>query len=125
MSRAIVLFAHGSRDAAWARPFESLRAQMLALLPQTPVETAYLELMPPTLEQCVERLIGQGASDITVVPVFFAQGTHLRHELPAMIETLRTAWPERSINVTPPIGEQPEVLAAIAACIARLAAPGR
>ena len=122
--KALVLFAHGSRDAAWAQPFDSLSAQLRLLLPQTPIAVAYLELMQPGLPECVEQLIGQGASVITVVPVFFAQGRHLRHELPAMIETLRTAWPEHSIDVTPPIGEQPEVLAAIAACIARLAAPG-
>lgn len=121
MSQALVLLAHGSRDPVWAQPFESLGAQLRLLLPQTRVELAYLELMQPTLEQCVERLAGQGAAAITVVPVFFGQGSHLRHELPAMIETLRTAWPEHSIDVTPPIGEQPEVLAAIAACIARLA----
>ena len=120
--RTLILFAHGSRDAAWAQPFEHLRAQLAALLPQAQIAMAYLELMPPTLPECVAQLIDEGATMITVVPVFLAQGSHLRHDLPTLIETLRIAYPQHSIDVTPPIGEQAEVIAAIAACIARLTA---
>src|SRR4051812_31267040 len=120
MSRAMVLFAHGSRDGAWAQPFHSLSAQMSALMPDTQIEVAYLELMQPGLPECVERLVGRAATAITVVPVFLAQGSHLRRDLPAMIETLRNAWPTVSISVTPPIGEQAEVISAIASTIARL-----
>ena len=122
MSRALVLFAHGSRDANWALPFHSLRNQLLTLLPDQQIELAFLELMPPSLPDTVARLAEQAVSAIVVVPVFLAQGSHLRHELPALIESLRNAYPELSIDVTPPIGEQAEVIAAIAACIARLAA---
>ena len=122
MKRGLVLFAHGSRDPQWARPIEALAAQVRLLLPEAAVATAYLELMQPTLDECVAGLIGDGAAAITVVPVFLAQGSHLRHDLPAMIETLRTAWPDQSIDVVPAVGEMPEVLAAIAGCIARLAA---
>ena len=40
---ALVLFAHGSRDPEWARPFEALRARLERRLPATPVVLAFLE----------------------------------------------------------------------------------
>jgi sirohydrochlorin cobaltochelatase len=121
MIPALVLFAHGARDPEWAHPLERLREQLRLLLPQTPVELAFLEFMDPDLPAAVEQLIDQGAGAITVVPVFLAQGAHVKHGLPALVESLRSAYPEHSIDVTAPIGEQPEVIAAIASCIARLA----
>ena len=45
--RGIVLFAHGSRDPGWARPFEAIRARISATRPEYPVAVAYLERMEP------------------------------------------------------------------------------
>ena len=42
MTRSIILFAHGARDPEWARPFERLRASLVARSPSTPVALAYL-----------------------------------------------------------------------------------
>lgn len=121
MKRALVLFAHGSRDPEWARPIETLAGQLRLRLPDVAIATAYLELMKPGLDEAVEKLIEGGAADITIVPLFLAQGSHLRRDLPAMVEALRAAWPTHSINVTRAIGEMPEVLSAIAGCIAGIA----
>lgn len=118
--RAIILFGHGSRDPDWAAPMEALRAQLRAQLPGTDIELAFLELMKPGLAEAVGKLVDRNAVDMTVVPVFLAQGSHVKHDLPALVETLRHAYPERSISVTPSLGEQPEVIAAISACIARM-----
>lgn len=125
MSRALLLFAHGARDARWAEPFVALRERLRARLgagePGVEVELAYLELMEPSLPAAVAALAARGATAITVVPVFLGTGGHLRRDLPPLIEAARAAHPGLAIEATAPIGEQPEVIEAIAGAVARLA----
>ena len=115
--RGIVLFAHGARDPEWARPFESIRDRVRASRPEYPIEIAYLELMSPSLEEAIASLIGEGASAITVFPLFMAQGGHLKQDLPRILDAIRANYPHIPIALEPPIGEVPEVLAAIAGWI--------
>ena len=42
---AIVLFAHGARDAQWAEPFRKIKAMVRARKSGMPVELAFLEIM--------------------------------------------------------------------------------
>jgi sirohydrochlorin cobaltochelatase len=108
---ALILFAHGARTAAWAEPFERLRALVASRMPQVSVSLAFLELMEPRV------------SAITVVPVFLGQGGHVLRELPPMVEQLRLAHPGVDIEVAGAVGEDPSVLDAMAAyCINALKA---
>jgi len=120
MNRALILFAHGARDPGWARPFEALRGRMRALAPEVPTELAYLEFMQPTLADAVSGLAARGICAITIVPVFLGQGDHLKRDLPVIVDGIRAAHPAVTINVTPPIGEQDAVIAAIATCVANI-----
>jgi len=113
---ALILFAHGSRDAQWAQPFDALRT---ALAPRYDVELAYLELMAPTLDEAVARLAARGAERVRVVPVFLGQGAHLKRDLPALAAAAGARHPGVQIALEPAIGEQPAVIAALAAAIGR------
>jgi sirohydrochlorin cobaltochelatase len=113
-SSAIILFAHGARDPQWAEPFQKIRAMMAQQLPDTPIELAFLELMQPQLSDSVKKLSASGATQITLIPLFMAQGGHLKHDLPLMLDDIRRENPTSTIHVTPPIGESPELLALIA-----------
>lgn len=114
MARALILFAHGARAASWAAPFERLRDQLRAQLPDTPVLLAFLELMEPRLPEAVDTLLAQGLGDITVVPVFLGQGGHLLRDLPALAEGIRAAHPGLRLHVAGAIGEDAAVQAAMA-----------
>ena len=48
--RAIVLFAHGSRETDWVRPFERLRDRVARELGGEAVGLAYLEHAQPPLD---------------------------------------------------------------------------
>jgi len=115
LKEGIVLFAHGSRDPEWARPFEKIAAQ---LSKRFQVRIAYLELMPPSLDEAVASLAAAGARSIRVVPVFLGQGAHVKQDLPKLVAA--AAAPHRGVKLTleQPIGEQPRVIAAIADAIA-------
>ena len=121
MQRALVLFAHGARAASWAAPFERLRELSAARLPDAAVSLAFLELMTPSLPDEVAALVARGAREVTIVPIFLGQGGHLLRDLPQLVERLRAAHPEVRFSTVPAVGEDPGVLAAVAAyCVAAL-----
>jgi sirohydrochlorin cobaltochelatase len=112
--RALVLFAHGARDASWAAPFLRLQDLLQAQQPGLAVKLAFLELMTPDLAQCVAQLLADGVGDITVVPVFLGQGGHVQRDLPKLLAQLREARPGLRLSAAAPVGEDADVLAAMA-----------
>ncbi|QEL64440.1 sirohydrochlorin cobaltochelatase, cobalamin (vitamin B12) biosynthesis CbiX protein [Oryzomicrobium terrae] len=111
---ALILFAHGARDPDWALPMHQVRAALLARAPDTRVELAFLEFMTPELVPCVEGLVAEGVRHIAVVPLFIAQGGHLKRDLPLLLEQLRARHPGLRLDLSPPVGEAPAVVAAMA-----------
>jgi sirohydrochlorin cobaltochelatase len=120
----MVLFAHGARDARWREPFDRLHGKLAGLLPDCAVRLAFLELMTPSLPDTIGALAADGVGAITVVPVFFGQGGHLRRDLPALLDDCRAVYPALRIDAAAAVGEADSVLDAIAAyCVAALAGP--
>lgn len=111
--KAIILFGHGARDSRWREPFDRLAELWREQQPKTPVELAFLEMMQPSLEEAVASLSAQGANEITVVPVFFGQGGHLRNDFPVLLEGCRGKFPNMTLSATPAVGEDLAVLQAI------------
>ena len=114
MSSAVILFAHGARDARWAEPFEAIATRVRQADPGRPVELAFLELMPPDLAEAAQRAAAAGATRIDVVPLFLGAGGHLRQDLPPLVDRLRQAHPGLDIRLHEAIGENEAVIAAIA-----------
>ena len=110
---AIILFGHGARDVRWREPFDRLASLWREQYGGTPVELAFLEMMQPSLEEAVSSLVAQGALQITVVPVFFGQGGHLRNDFPALLTACREKFPGIALSATPAVGEDLAVLQAI------------
>ena len=54
-SMAMVLLAHGARDARWGKPFLDVLEQVRAGAPDLAVELAYLEHLAPSLPDAVVR----------------------------------------------------------------------
>jgi sirohydrochlorin cobaltochelatase len=111
--RGIILFAHGAREAQWAEPFQQILAQVRTSRPGVLVELAFLELMTPTLEQAAESLYAKGVRQITVIPLFLAQGGHLRRDLPKRIGDVAYRFDDLEFEVGTPLGDSPEILEAI------------
>ncbi|HVK93653.1 MAG TPA: CbiX/SirB N-terminal domain-containing protein [Noviherbaspirillum sp.] len=119
--RALILFAHGARDPRWAEPFQRLQGIIQAQQPDLRVALAFLELMQPRLPELVKQLVEGGCTEVTVVPVFFGQGGHVLRDLPVLLEQLRLAHPGLRLGVAPAVGEDGDVLNAIARyCIAAM-----
>jgi sirohydrochlorin cobaltochelatase len=111
----IVLFGHGARDPRWKEPFSRLADKLRAGYGDAgPVSLAFLELMEPDLGSAVAEQVALGCSAVTVVPVFFGQGGHVRRDLPAVIEVCRAAHPGVLISCSTAVGEDDSVLEAVA-----------
>lgn len=123
MSTGIILFAHGARDPNWARPVERLQRMLAERMPTALIETAYLEHMTPTLEDAADAMVARGATELSVVPVFVAQGGHLREDLPRRVEAVGAKHPGVPIRIAPPIGEVDTILSAISGWIEGLHRP--
>ncbi len=120
-ARALVLFAHGARDARWREPFDRLKDRLTAQQPDIDVRLAFLELMTPDLPGTIDALAASGAQSVTVVPVFFGQGGHLRRDLPALVAQCAQTHPALSIHCADAVGEDDAVLDAIAGyCVRQL-----
>ena len=115
----IILFAHGARDPQWAKPFMRIQALLTQRAPQTPVELAFLELMRPNLAEAMSTLAGRGVERITLVPLFMAQGNHLRRDLPEIVRSACAENPGLIVRTATAIGEVDALLEAIAAWIIR------
>jgi len=110
-----VLFGHGARDPEWARSMQRTREHLRALAPELQVELAFLELMSPTLADVVDSLVARGVRHIAVVPMFIAQGGHLKSDVPKLVAAARERHPECDIVQALAVGEADSVIAAMAA----------
>jgi sirohydrochlorin cobaltochelatase len=121
MKSALVLFAHGARDPDWATPFRTIQRQVAARRTDLAVELAFLELMQPALPATLEKLAGAGCTAITIAPLFMAQGGHLKHDLPQLLQSLRERRPAVELTLLPPVGEVDAILQAISGWLAGVA----
>lgn len=111
--QAIILFAHGARDQEWAAPFGVIQRQLQAARPDVQVELAFQDFMTPTLDAAVARAVARGAKRAVLVPLFMAQGGHLKQDLPLLVGNIRERHPQLELHLLPAIGDAPEVLQAI------------
>ncbi len=111
--KALILFGHGARDSRWREPFDQLVNLWQEKNPHTPVRVAFLEIMEPNLSSAIAELVASGANQITVIPVFFGQGGHLRNDFPILLEKCRLDFPEIKLTASAAVGEDPNVLLAI------------
>ena len=113
-SQGIILFAHGSRDALWRLPIEAVAQRIQAMSPQTDVACAYLELTAPDLPTTAAMMIARGIQHIVIVPMFLGVGSHVREDLPVLVQQLQKDHPDVQFELRRAIGEEPQLTQAMA-----------
>jgi sirohydrochlorin cobaltochelatase len=113
----LILFAHGSRSAAWRKPFDRL-VKDVAKQSGKPAVLAFGEFMSPTLLEAAQQLAAQGVARAAVVPLFLGGGAHVRSDTPRLTREAQAASGVK-LKVVKAIGEDSGVLAAMARyCVA-------
>jgi len=70
--------------------------------------------MRPSFDEGVDCLVRQGATEIVVVPIFMAAGSHVKKDLPRMAGDAMDRHAGLAIALAAPVGEAEPVLAAMA-----------
>ncbi|HEX4584559.1 MAG TPA: CbiX/SirB N-terminal domain-containing protein [Burkholderiaceae bacterium] len=120
---ALVLFAHGARDARWSQSLRALETQVRARAAQASVRTAFLELQTPTLLEALEAAAGEGALRIHIVPVFWAGAGHVENDLPPILAAFSARYPQVAVRALPVLSELPGMLDFIARTVADTLSP--
>jgi len=117
-TRAIILFAHGARDARWSDTLWDLSRRVQSRAAEAFVAVAFLEFQPPTLESILGEAIARGCVDIDVLPVFWASGGHVANDLPPLLADFRRKHPEIRLRLLPVLSELPGLLDLVADAVA-------
>jgi sirohydrochlorin cobaltochelatase len=115
----LLLFAHGSRDPRWRAPFERLEASLRGALGDECVRRlAYMEFVGPTLLDAAADAERDGKRVLRVLPLFLSAGAHVATDIPAQAAEVRRQFPNLTVEVLAPIGEDPRFIALMTAAAA-------
>lgn len=115
MKKSLLVVAHGSRRQASNDEVRALTERVRAVANErfAAIECAFLELAEPSIPDGLERLIDNGASQVTVLPYFLAAGRHVTEDIPEAVATTQASHPDVHIEVAPYLGTSeamPELL---------------
>ena len=114
MTTGIIVFAHGSRIEA-ANQAVRLAAADLARAGEYPiVETAFLELGHPDLEEAADLLVARGVERSIVIPYFLTPGLHLERDLPPLIDRISNKHKGIQVFVTASLDGHPGMVQILA-----------
>jgi len=119
VNEALVLLAHGSADPRWGEPLRAVQAALAGRAPGLPVLLAALK-GDDSLETALARAARLGAARVLVVPVFLSGGGHLLRDVPELVARAAASQPQLDVRCAATLGEQPEVVEAMAAACLRL-----
>ncbi|MFW5731396.1 MAG: precorrin-8X methylmutase, partial [Desulfonatronovibrionaceae bacterium] len=90
--QAIIILAHGSRNVQARKSFLNM-VETVGRRTQAKVAAAFFSLGEPDLAQSVDSLARAGADEITIFPFFLFDGSHVRHDIPALVKGLEEKHP--------------------------------
>ncbi|MEW6489404.1 MAG: CbiX/SirB N-terminal domain-containing protein, partial [Thermodesulfobacteriota bacterium] len=90
---AVILLGHGSRLPEANAALDGVARQVAALLGETRVEVAFLQMAQPGLAAAADRGAAAGARTVVIVPFFLFPGAHVRDDIPHELEQLRLRHP--------------------------------
>jgi sirohydrochlorin ferrochelatase len=104
--KALLIVAHGSRRqqsnqevCLLAERLNQRHGDEFDLI--TP---AFLELAAPLIPAGIQHCVEQGASSVVVLPYFLNSGKHVTEDIPAILNSVKTQYPDIKIELREHIG---------------------
>ena len=104
---AVLLIAHGSRQAAANDDLRALAARLADRGAYPIVVPCFLELAEPDISAGGDRCVTRGAARVLMVPYFLSAGVHLRRDLTAARDELGRRHPGVEFRLGAPLGPDP------------------
>ncbi|MGW0116990.1 sirohydrochlorin chelatase [Streptomyces sp. NPDC003327] len=106
----LVAVGHGSRDPRARATLTRLLDRVRELRPRLDVRLAHIEIDTPRLDETLADLAAEGREAI-LVPLLFARGYHVTHDLPAAVAAAPATLRAR---IADPLGAHPLLAEALA-----------
>ena len=107
---ALLIVGHGSRDPRGAEEFHDLVSLVRKRSPELDVEGGFIELSRPPISECVDRLVGNGAREVSAVPLMLLAAGHAKNDIPATLVREGMSHPEVRFRYGRALGVRPELL---------------
>ncbi len=104
---ALLLIAHGSREAEANADLTRLADELRAAGRYTAVVAAFLELAEPNIDVGAEKCVKEKPSRVVLVPYFLSAGVHVRRDLAAARDRLAQRFPGVEFHLAEPLGPHP------------------
>ena len=107
MKTALLLIAHGSRNAEANDDLFALAEDLRQAGPYALVEASFLEIAEPTIDAAGQRCVKEGAERVILLPYFLSAGVHVRRDLQNHRDQLATVFPAVEFTLAEPLGRHP------------------
>jgi sirohydrochlorin ferrochelatase len=107
MKTALLLIAHGSRQAEANDDLHALVRDLQHESDYAIVEAAFLELAEPSIQAAGKRCVVQGAQRVILVPYFLSAGVHVRRDLQEHRDRLAEEFSGVEFLLAAPLGPHP------------------
>lgn len=93
MKEGVVLLGHGSRKEEANEEIRELGRMLEEKFDNFSCQVAFLSFGDPELSKAVEKLVGDGVEQITIMPVFLTAGNHIKKDIPAKVLQEKEKYP--------------------------------
>ena len=107
---ALLIVGHGTRDPRGAEEFHDLVSLVRKRSQNLSVEGGFIELSRPPISECVDRLVEDGACEISAVPLMLLAAGHAKNDIPATLVREGMSHPEVRFSYGRALGVRPELL---------------
>ncbi len=107
---ALLVVGHGSRDPKGAKEFHELVSLLRRKSPSLPIEGGFIELARPPISECVDRLVEDGAREVSAVPLMLLAAGHAKGDIPATLTREKIRHPQARFHYGRSLGIRPELL---------------
>lgn len=104
MYDAVVYIGHGSRKHEGNEQFIHFIKSVIKEVSIKKQEYAFLELVAPSIQQTMEKIILEGAQNVLVVPVLLFAAGHYKLDIPEELGIISNRYPHVNFTTTEPFG---------------------
>lgn len=105
----VIVISHGSRSTATKREVLALIARLSQLVEFQNIHSAFLEIESPSIPEAIGQCVTKGATRIVVLLNFLNAGRHVDVDIPRIIAEENAKYPQVTFQLTPPLGQHPQI----------------
>jgi len=87
----VLVVGHGTADPVGAGECRQVAAAVAGLLPHVPVELGFLEVIAPTIDDAMARLVARGCHGVVAAPLLLFAAGHALHDVPEAVAVAAAA----------------------------------